>query len=169
MCADMPKITPAAERFWSSVDRRTTDECWPWTRSTTRAGYGRVQEDYPSRRVIYAHRFSYELHNGAIPDGLHVRHQCDNPTCVNPAHLSLGTHADNMRDMAERNRSSGGRFPGERNHQAKLNDTAVREIKHLLSGGSHSLGSLARAYGVDNAVIARIRDGKAWRHVTIDT
>lgn len=92
------------ERFWSKVKK--TETCWVWTAGTFkyRNGYGqfRVRRGDPP---AYAHRFAWELVNGPIPQGLHVLHRCDNPPCVNPAHLFLGTQIDNYRDMVSKGRS----------------------------------------------------------------
>lgn len=102
-----------ADRFWSKVD--TSDGlfgCWIWTASrfTKRGGYGQFHE-WP--KVRYAHRVAWELTHGPIPDGMVVMHACDNPPCVNPQHLSLGTIADNAQDMVAKGRSlKGARSPG---------------------------------------------------------
>ncbi|MFD9905613.1 HNH endonuclease signature motif containing protein [Streptomyces sp. NPDC059063] len=93
----------AAVRFWLRVDRNAPGGCWLWTGARGDHGYGTLQGD--DGRTVGAHRFSYTLHHGPIPDGLLVMHSCDNPPCANPAHLSVGTHADNMRDMAAKGRS----------------------------------------------------------------
>lgn len=87
-------------RFWAKVDR-SGDGCWLWTASTDQGGYGQFQI---GRRPFKAHRISWELANGPVPAGLWVLHSCDNPPCVNPAHLRPGTPADNMADQLERNR-----------------------------------------------------------------
>lgn len=102
-----PKPTPA-ERFWSKVDR--SGECWEWTAGLNQAGYGQFSmwPDRPER----AHRFSWVLHNGPIPDDLCVLHACDNRKCVNPAHLFLGTRGDNIRDCFAKGR--GNPVPGAR-------------------------------------------------------
>lgn len=88
------------ERFWRQVDRREPDACWPWTGATIK-GYG---HSHWGREHYYAHRKSWELAFGPIPDGMVVRHRCDNPPCVNPAHLEVGTQADNVADMIARGR-----------------------------------------------------------------
>ena len=90
------------ERFWSKV-AKTDDGCWLWTAGGTKAGYGLF---HPSTVKVYAHRYSYVLANGPIPEGMVVRHDCDTPRCVNPAHLRLGTNADNVRDRVQRGRTT---------------------------------------------------------------
>jgi hypothetical protein len=97
------------ERFWAKVDRSGgPDACWLWTAGTFRLrnGYGKFGADPAASRTVYAHRFAYELSHGPIPPGLLVCHHCDNPPCCNPAHLFLGTIADNMRDMSDKGRAA---------------------------------------------------------------
>lgn len=103
----MPKRTqdvPAL--FWSRVDKGSESECWLWTGRVTSHAWGEYGRFWVTDvGYVRAHRYSYELVNGPLPDGLFVMHACDNPRCVNPAHLSTGTHTDNMRDMATKGRS----------------------------------------------------------------
>lgn len=128
----------AEEKFWSNVEK--TDYCWLWTGANNR-GYG----FFTARCVrMLAHRFSWELHNGPIPDGLLVRHKvCDNPPCVNPAHLAIGTEADNKRDMVEHQRSA----RGERHHSATLTEDLVREIRARKANGE-KYADICRALGI---------------------
>lgn len=91
------KLLPIQVRFWKYVDKKGENECWEWNRSKYPNGYGRIGKHY-------AHRFSWILTNGEIPNGLHVCHSCDNPPCVNPKHLWLGTVADNMHDRDSKGR-----------------------------------------------------------------
>lgn len=88
------------DRFWSKT--QYSPGCWEWTANALKSGYGRFKLD---GKQMYAHRVAYELMVGLIPPGVKVRHKCDNPPCVNPDHLELGTHADNMRDRDERGRN----------------------------------------------------------------
>lgn len=92
------------ERFWARVDKRGPDECWPWTGSTNKQGYG-CWSFKSGEGPINAHRIAYGLTHNGIPGRLHILHSCDNPPCCNPAHLDAGTHADNMVDMRVRGRA----------------------------------------------------------------
>lgn len=95
----MMRATPS-ERFWRYVQK--TDGCWLWTGHVKKGGYG--QFSLTHTRPVGAHRYSYELHNGAVPAGLFVMHSCDTPACVNPAHLTIGTAKDNTADMIAKGR-----------------------------------------------------------------
>lgn len=100
-----PMNTPAS--FWERVDRASrADECWLWTGTVDRRGYGRLRY---RGRFAKAHRLAYELTHGSIPEGMFVLHSCDEPGCCNPAHLRAGDHAENMRDRARRGRSRNAR------------------------------------------------------------
>src|SRR4249920_397573 len=94
---------PVEPRFWDRVDRSNPDGCWPWIGAKSNE-YGSM---YVEGRRQRAPRISWEIHNGEIPIGLHVLHKCDNPPCVRPDHLRLGTHAENMHDMVVRGRARG--------------------------------------------------------------
>jgi len=96
---DLHSAEPAA-RFEAHVDK--SGDCWKWTGPLSDGGYGKFSCGQVKRR---AHRVAYEMYVGPIPDGMHVLHRCDNPPCVNPTHLFLGTHLDNMRDMEAKGRA----------------------------------------------------------------
>lgn len=137
----------AEDRFWRKV--RLGLGCWEWLGAPASTGYGHL--DYEGRRMG-AHRFSWTLHNGPIPDGLSVLHHCDNRLCVNPDHLYLGTQADNMRDVAERQRGTLGVRPA----RAKFTDDEVRKIRARYIAGGISYTALGRVYGVSKGAIAHI-------------
>ena len=130
--------------------------CWEWTGTIrrNRGGYGGVKL---GGKIYRAHRLSYELHVGDIPEGMMVCHCCDNPPCVNPAHLFLGTHKDNMADMTSKRRRH-----GQKNPAAKLRDVDVNNIKAILKYCYRSGAELARIYGVTETAINHIKHGKSW-------
>lgn len=98
-----PKPKPLADRFWPKVRRGAPDDCWTWLGARLTKGYGLIGVAGDMRGRL-AHRVSWEIHNAPIPDGLLVCHHCDNPSCVNPAHLFLGSHSDNLKDMSRKGR-----------------------------------------------------------------
>lgn len=165
------------ERFLSKVEKTST--CWLWTAGGFRAGYGSFSIGPRGHRgERLAHRWAYELFVGPIPLGLSVCHQCDVPRCVNPAHLWLGSHAENVADMYRKGRNNppkGDRHPrrthpeltprGERVPQSKLTDAAVIEIRRLYALGTMNQPALARQFKVDNSQISRIVNRKMWAHV----
>lgn len=123
---------------------------------TNSDGYGQFSF---SGKHYRAHRVAYEVAKGKIPAGMFVCHTCDNPSCVNPDHLFLGTHSDNMLDMHKKRR--GPRICGENNGRAKLSIANIERIKALHQSG-RSQASLARELGVAQATISRVINGKRW-------
>lgn len=146
----------AAQRFWSHVDKGSPTDCWLWMASRLPDGYGNFSV---AHRPVRAHRWSYQEAFGEIPDRLHVLHHCDNPPCVNPGHLFLGTHADNMRDSARKGRQG---HPGSRNGRAKLTVAQVRDIRQSFTGHHGEKSALARKYGVSCNQICLILSNRSW-------
>lgn len=140
------------ERFWKYTDRRGPDECWLWTGLRDKGNYGviavRVNGVSKSWR---AHRFSWTIANGEIPSGLLVLHKCDNPICVNPAHLRVGTQLDNMRDKTEKGR--GNLRSGYRHYKSKLSDQDILDIRASTESGK----ALAEKYKTTANYISNIR------------
>jgi hypothetical protein len=148
--------------------------CWLWERATSDKGYGSMRWDGRTRS---AHRMSHIAFIGSIPDGLHVCHRCDQPSCVNPVHLWLGTNDDNMADRDTKGRVAKGDQSGARRHPermvyvrgekigcAKLTAADVVEIRRALAKG-HSYNAIGRTYGVGPSAIRSIALGLHWRHV----
>lgn len=156
-------MTPSElQRFEAKVRRDGTTGCWLWTGALSVDGYGRMRVGSSPR---LAHRLSYEHHVAPISDGMFVLHRCDVPGCVNPAHLFLGTNADNMSDMVRKGRSkTPRRCRGERVHGAKLTADAVRAIRDLGRAGVPQRGIAARV-GVSQRAVLRVLHRKTWRHV----
>jgi len=139
--------------FWTKVDKSAgPDACWPWTGAITTHRYGCVQF---YRRVLGAHKVAYLLAHGPVPDGLQIRHSCDNPPCCNPAHLSLGTRKDNAADKVAR-----GRTP--KTMTKFLTVEQVREIR--AARGRLSSGDIAKQYGITQSYAFTIWAGKVWRN-----
>lgn len=152
-----------AKRLANGLDSAQEGQCWEWTRICNQHGYGQLRV---SGRMVYAHRLAYELGVGPIPQGLHVLHQCDNPRCINPEHLSVGTRSQNMKECSERGRA---KIPkpvklGENNGSSKLREVDVRSIRRLLGKGD-TQQSIAERFGVSQQTIAGIKAGKRWGHV----
>lgn len=155
---------PALTRFWRHLERRGPDECWPWVGAMSSKGYGWFKLD-PRGEPMGAHRAAWLLLIGAIPDGLMVCHRCDNPQCVNPAHLFLGTAADNARDMWAKGRASYNGKKGETHYAAKLTADQVREIRRRYSAGGIFMYALAEEYRINQSVVSKIVNNKAWKSI----
>lgn len=153
--------------FWANTQKAGPDECWLWTGATKQGGYGRIEMKCRAlglRQAYLAHRLSYELNSGSVPDAeLSVRHSCDNPPCVNPNHLLLGTHQDNMDDRTERGRTF--RPIGALSGRNKIgtDDDAVFIRQAVASGTPRKL--LASQYDVHVQTIHDIVSRKSWKHV----
>ena len=145
-------------RFWRKVDK--SKACWNWTGALTK-GYGYLSKD---SKKYYAHRYSWIIHNGLIPENLCVLHKCDNPLCVNPDHLFLGTTLDNVKDKIAKGRNRWGSCFGEKNGFSKLNNEKVLAIKQHRSEGK-SLCKIAEIIGVSKSTVGNVLTGKNWRNI----
>lgn len=147
-----------ARKFWSLVSKGLESECWMWKGRRHRQGYGRF---LLNSKYWLSHRLAYALSVGPFDQSLDVCHVCDNPPCVNPAHLRLGTHQENMADMVAKGRG----VKGERVGKSKLSADKVLRMREKYAGGGYSSRTLALEYGVNRSVAYRIVSGKAWAHV----
>ena len=148
------------DRFWSKVERgEAADDCWGWSAGVHSQGYGLLWVG----RTRKAHRLSWEIHNGPIPAGACVLHRCDNPPCANPRHLFLGSQADNVQDMMDKDR--GNKPRGESVGRSVLRETDVREMRRLRAREEVTFVALARTYGVTPVTAEYAVKGKTWRHV----
>jgi hypothetical protein len=175
------------ELFWAKVRRGNDDECWPWQGSlAVNGGYGLFDRRRDGERLsVRAHRLAYELLVGQIPDGAMLRHDCDNPPCVNPKHLTPGTAKDNSQDMVARGRHWTHQRPhdvprgedhwtatrgtntlprGEGHPNAKLSASDVKEIRRQYAGKKLSQRALAEKYGVSQGTVWQIVNGNYWRN-----
>ena len=156
---------PLEERLWASIEKRGPDECWLWTRKSRQSGYGWIGTQNGKHKL--AHRAVWEITNGPIPEGegYHgtvVMHLCDNRLCCNPAHLRLGTQAENVKDMRDKGRNVD-RPPmlGNAHPRAKITPEIVRAIRDR----TKSAKELKALYGVGKATIDNVRQGRCWAHV----
>jgi len=172
-CSDLYKtgrsLKITVENFWNKIDKNgpliLDTPCWVWLGKPGKNGYGSISD---KGKRIYVHRYSWILHFGVI-DNLHVCHKCDNRICVNPAHLFLGTDADNIRDAMTKNRlKKPPLIRGESQHLSKLTKEAVIEIRQ--SYPNVTLQNLANKYGVSKNAIHNVVHRKTWKHIanTID-
>lgn len=146
----MAKRLPPDDLFWKYVNK--TDGCWEWTGYLTEKGYGRLNRN---NVVIYAHRYAYELEVELIPDGLFLCHKCDNPACVRPSHMFVGTQADNMMDSARKGR----------HHNQKLTPEIVREIRSLYRPFTYGYKRIGKRFGLSHAHVRDVVKGRIWAHV----
>jgi len=150
-----PLMTP--ERFWAKVHQpQEADACWEWQGGRHDDGYGRAGY---ANVLMLTHRLAWIFTHGTIPDGAYVLHQCDNPPCVRPSHLYLGTQRENMRDRKERERFLGADMPN-----ARWTPEQVLAMRRAYGAGE-AISSLAQRYGVGDARMSEIVHGKAYTHV----
>lgn len=162
-------VERVALRFWPKVAKSEPHLCWEWQASKGQRGYGSFSVNGRPHR---AHRVAYQLAYGQIPAGMFVCHRCDNPSCCNPAHLFIGTCADNNRDKTSKGRNvrpmrdetTVSRARGSKSNFAKLTEQDVGAIRARSAAGEKTV-SLAREYGVDRTLIWQIVTKRAWAHV----
>jgi HNH endonuclease len=151
------------QRFWSYIQK--TDTCWLWTGGKFRSGYGQIGTCEKPNRTLRAHRYSWELHFGPIPSGQILLHSCDNPLCVNPGHMSLGTHRDNIKDAIKKRRWNADRV---------FSHEEVRQIRALYESQKcwprnvsrpHSLQNLANQFHVTKGAIAAIVQRRTYKNI----
>jgi len=143
------------DRFEEKFTPEPNSGCWLWEASRNHKGYG----NFRMTHIYLAHRASYALYKGAIPEGLCVLHKCDVPACVNPDHLFLGTHLDNAVDRMEKGRSQA----GEHHVRAKLTKEAVTDIRSKYQRWKYTYQDLADEYGVSNSTIYNVVAGVNWK------
>lgn len=154
-----PLTKQVVAKFEARFAKRGEDDCWEWG---IKGGIGIAGKRYTPSRISYA------IYKGEVPRHLDVCHTCDNPKCVNPNHLFLGTHLDNMRDCKAKGRNHIQRNPGETNPKAKLTEEKVKEIRRRYKRVSKNVSNgrqLAIEFGVSKKMITYIAAGKFWKHI----
>ncbi len=158
------------DRFWERVNkdgptpahRPELGPCWVWTGylNWQRGGYGYIGRGGRGNGTLRAHRYSWEFHNGPIPEGMEVLHHCDNPPCVRPDHLFLGDQQANVNDMWAKDRGPNGARMSKR-----LTDDDVREIRRLWETGQYRQVELARQFGSTTGAVSAIVRRRSWKHI----
>lgn len=147
-------------RLMLRCESREPEECWNFIGSSNKKGWhGQFHNDAGKNEL--AHRAAWRLFVGPIPDGMQVLHKCDNPVCLNPKHLFLGTQSDNAKDMWEKGRARPKSSLGENHGMSKLTDGAVNEIRKSTMSGIE----LARKYGVTPTTVCDVRKRRIWKHI----
>ena len=149
------------DRFWEKVDKKGENECWEWGAYIHHSGYGHIQIGRNSYR---AHRISWELNVGEIPEGMCVLHTCDNRICVNPNHLFLGTYKDNAVDRDKKKRGVIPDNSGENHGMSKLKEEDIFKIRYFYRRGK-SPTEIAKWFPVDRRTVSKIVNRKAWTHI----
>lgn len=155
-----PRV-PMVARFWAMVSEQ--GDCWIWGGALDRDGYGRIGLPGGHSKYIRSHRFSWLIHYGPIPTQMCVLHRCDNPSCVRPDHLWLGTTADNQTDMMAKRRST----HGDRSARARLNKAQVLSVLEMLADDVPG-ATIARHFAVSASAISAIKRCRTWRYVGIE-
>ena len=150
---------PLRERFYEKMAMSDDESCWIWLANTTPKGYGLIRNN---GAYLNAHRVSYELHVGPIPEGMYACHTCDNPGCVNPYHLFAGTARDNQRDCIDKGRNRPRR--GEDNHYSKLTAEDVIVIRKMAKEGKRQQ-DIAQRFGIAKQTVSCIVCRRSWAHI----
>lgn len=154
-----PITKTVEERFWLKVQK--TESCWLWVGAKDEKGYGTFKVATNNKKM--AHRLSYIFCFKTIKKGMEVCHACDNPSCVRPNHLFLGTHKENMRDMVLKGRSADRH--GEKHPNSRLKNEDVLKIRGLYEKKRGALVSLGKMFGVSPSMVGKIINGKNWTHI----
>lgn len=155
------KRTTIEDRYWRYVV--VQNGCWQWTGATVGTGYGALRNPGGGSGISLAHRVSWAIHHGAVPEGLHVLHRCDNPPCTNPAHLFLGTAATNALDKVEKGRARAN--PDWRPPFTVLTPAAVQDIRSRYRPYKVTFKMLAAEYGVSISTIQEAVHKRSWRKI----
>ena len=155
------KSVKVIERLRRKTKYDQVTGCWVFTGATKEFGHGVIGAGRRGEGVVRVHRVSWEHHNGPIPDGLSVLHQCDNPPCWNPDHLFLGTQLDNMRDMSRKGRFS--------RPAAKLTLRQVVRLREMKASGSWTNAELSKKFGVGKRQVQKIANGDQWKSIQISS
>lgn len=176
-CVNQHHSRPLADRFWEKVNKDGPipshmphlGQCWLWTANATPDGYGNIARGSSQQQnnQLLAHRVSWELHYGPIAGGLWVLHHCDNPPCVRPDHLFLGTNRDNLLDASSKGRTALGERNGRHVHPetCKLSVEQVLDIRQRIAQTNITYRALAREFGVHSSTISRIAAHKRWAYI----
>lgn len=165
-CAGQGNVQSVVSRLLGGFDVDLDTGCWEWRGKPSGQGYGRLSVNGKPELV---HRVSYEHFHGPTPDGVEVCHRCDNRICMNPDHLFLGTHHENVLDAQSKGRLVGASMPGESNPISRLTEDHVREIRRRYAAGGVTQRSLADEFGVDVTTVNLVVLRKTWRHVEPET
>jgi len=151
--------TPVEQRFWNYVEQGDPNECWPWTGATTN-DYGVIRDDAPSSKMVRATHVSLRIDGRNVGLGEMALHTCDNPPCVNPNHLFVGSNNDNMKDKVTKGRSIGRATTG----GSHLSEADVLEIRRRCALGESSR-SIAADYSISSPHVINIKNRKTWKHI----
>ena len=149
------------QRFWSKVQKPIGEGCWLWTGWKNYRGYGGITIN---KKCIRTHRYSWQLHNGIIPQNMNVCHKCDNPPCVNPSHLFLGTNKDNISDCIKKGRKPITDTKGIKHWYHKFTNDQIKYIRNypIYRGSGREL---AEMFNVSRECVYAIRKNRNWKHI----